>query len=145
MIGPQQDPYQKAAYLYLDGDVEGAWSAVEDVVKEKAAEDYAPDHDADEDGEWVDYDRPARGAISHEITIAAEHISDAIWEILTNEQGVEDEAAQTRAAEVTNELDALWQKHTDDLASDLVDNFKDGAAYSRDPHAYYGVSRKDFF
>lgn len=29
--------------------------------------------------------------------------------------------------------------------SDLIESFKDGEEYRKDPYAYYGVSRKDFF
>lgn len=145
IIGPQQDPFQRAAHLVLDGDIEGAWLSVKDRITSNAAEDYEPDNDADEDGEYTDYNRPAHRLLSHEITLATEMIGDAIWEILTTEQGIDDEQAQSIAAEKSAPLDATWQPYVDDLAPDLVDGHKDGVAYSRDPNAYHGVSNKDFF
>jgi hypothetical protein len=37
----------------------------------------------------------------------------------------------------------IWQSNVDSMISDVVDGYKDGISYSRDPHTYYGVSSKD--
>jgi hypothetical protein len=145
MIGPQEDPYRKAARLYLDGDIASAWIAIEDTIREKAREDYRPSREADEDGEWIDYEGPAHSEVSYAITSAAEYISDAVYEIMTQEQGVDDQTAQDRSVSSTSELDSLWQKNVDEIVSEIVEEYKDGADYARDPYAYHGVSREDFF
>ena len=144
-IGPQEDPYKKAARLAMDGDVEGAWDAIVHIILEKAQEDYAPEHNADEDGESVDYEGPAKSAVSYQISLAAEYISDAICDILAREQGMDDQEASGIASDKTEELNLAWQGNVADLVAEIVDEYKDGAAYARDPYAYYGVKRSDFF
>ena len=146
MFGPKQDPYRAAAFAALDGDYEKAFEAIkpkwiEDVM-ERAVDRLEPD--ADEDGYYYPNPRKALIKTSEEMLDGwlDQSIGDAAYEILS----VDDEAqALSTSEDIASKVRIEFSLHAEDVGDEAYEIWSDGRSYARDPHGYYGVSRKDFF
>lgn len=139
-----EDSYKTAARSILDGDTDRAWALIETNVKENAYERYEPEHDADEDGVYVDFNRPASKVVYKEIDFSIDAIATGMWEILEMEGLPDEEIQRVVDSKVGDLLDLWYEKYGQDIVDDLVETWKDNAAYSSDPYSYYGVRRSDF-
>lgn len=144
MTHPIEDPFRAAARHAVEGDFPQMFNAIRDTWIERCTEDFVPEEDADEDGP---YSNPRGDMLSRcEAQIEGlldQEIVDAVYEILQVE--LDDDEAQRRAEELSPQVSAELSKHVDEIADVAFDNWSDGVAYARDPYAYHGVSRRDFF
>lgn len=145
MIGPKQDPYHLAAAACLDGDFRKAFEAIRDTWIERVLQDFEPDDDADEDGPHSNPRADMKRAVETETDgYIDSNVSDAVYEILATQQGVDEDTAIAKAKEIETPFRAELVQHIDEITDEAYDMWSDGAAYARDPNAYYGVSNKDF-
>ena len=132
----QIDTVKAAATQLVAGDALAAAKKLEDFWTDRALDGYQPEMDADEDGPIApNIDEDVRGLLTNAIETVVDYVADAVYEV--NPDGNNDE--------LLNQLEQAMTQMVDAVTDSAADQFKDGVAYSRDPYAYNGVNRSDFF
>lgn len=132
----QTDTVKKAATQLVAGELRAAAVGLEEFWRDVALDGYAPEPDFDEDGPIApDIDKDVAYRLERYIEDVAQYVADALYEI--NPDGDNDK--------LLDQLEAAMMKELPSVADQAADLYKDGAAYNRNPNAYYGVSNKDFF